>query len=64
MNLPRIWCGTEGNAMVWDKGLDPLVVPTRWDLLGVALGGALVWLCGVGAIEGAGITGSISDSSI
>ena len=34
--------------MVWDKGLDPLVVPTRWDLLGVALGGAPVWLCGAG----------------
>ena len=29
--------------MVWDRGLETLVVPTRWDLLGVALGGAPVW---------------------
>ena len=29
--------------MVWDGGLEPLVVPTRWALLGVALGGAPVW---------------------
>ena len=29
--------------MVWDGGSKPLVVPTRWDLLGVALGGAPVW---------------------
>ena len=28
--------------MVWGGGLEPLVVPTRWALLGVALGGALV----------------------
>ena len=27
---------------------DPLVVPTRWDLLGFTLGGALVRLCSVG----------------
>ena len=26
--------------MVWDGGSEPLVVPTRWALLGVALGGA------------------------
>ena len=26
--------------MVWDGGSKPLVVPTRWSLLGVALGGA------------------------
>ena len=29
--------------MVWDGGSNPLVVPTRWALLGVALGGAPVW---------------------
>ena len=29
--------------MVWDGGSEPLVVPTRWALLGVALGGAPVW---------------------
>ena len=29
------WCGTEGS--------DPLVLVTRWALLGVALGGAPVW---------------------
>ena len=29
--------------MVWDRGFEPPVVPARWDLLGVALGGALVW---------------------
>ena len=29
--------------MVWDGGSKPLVVPKRWALLGVALGGALVW---------------------
>ena len=29
--------------MVWDVGLEPLVVPKRWALLGVALGGAPVW---------------------
>ena len=32
-----------GNDMVWDGGSKPLVVPTRWALLGVALGGAPVW---------------------
>ena len=26
--------------MVWDGGSEPLVVPTRWTLLGVTLGGA------------------------
>ena len=31
--------------MVWDGGLEPPVVPTRWALLGVALGGAPVWPC-------------------
>ena len=29
--------------MVWDRGSEPLVVPTRWALLGVALGGVPVW---------------------
>ena len=29
--------------MVWDGGSEPLIVPTRWALLGVALGGAPVW---------------------
>ena len=29
--------------MVWDGGSKPLVVPTRWALLGVALSGAPVW---------------------
>ena len=29
--------------MVWDGGSKPLVVPTRWALLRVALGGAPVW---------------------
>ena len=29
--------------MVWDGGLEPLVVLTRWDILGVALGGDPVW---------------------
>ena len=29
--------------MVWDGGSKPLVVPTRWALIGVALGGAPVW---------------------
>ena len=39
--------------MVWDRGLEPLVVPTRWALLGVALGGAPVWPSsgGVGCTE-------------
>ena len=49
MNHPMVWCRTEGNEVVWDEGSDPPVVPTRWDLLGVALGGALVWPCGGGA---------------
>ena len=40
-----IWFGTEGNDMVWDGGLEPLVVPTMWDLDVVALGGAPVWPC-------------------
>ena len=34
--------------MVWDGGSEPPVVPTRWALLGVALGGAPVWPCGGG----------------
>ena len=29
--------------MAWDRGSEPLVVPTRWALLMVALGGAPVW---------------------
>ena len=29
--------------MVWDGGLEPLVVLTRWAPLGVALGGVPVW---------------------
>ena len=29
--------------MVWDGGSEPLVVPTRWALLGVTLGRAPVW---------------------
>ena len=36
--------------MVWDGGSEPLVVPTRWDFLGVALGGPLVWMCGAGVV--------------
>ena len=47
-NLSLRWCGTEVNAMVWDRGSDTLVEPTRWDLLGVALGRAPVWPCGKG----------------
>ena len=35
--------------MVRDGGSDPLVVPTRWDLLGVALGRVPVRPCGTGA---------------
>ena len=31
--------------MVWDRGSEPLVVPTRWALLRVALGGAPVGPC-------------------
>ena len=34
--------------MVWGRGLEPLVVPTRWDILGVALYGSPVWPYGVG----------------
>ena len=39
--------------MVWDGGSKPLVVPTRWALLKVALGGAPVWSSsgGVGFTE-------------
>ena len=39
--------------MVWDGGLKPLEVLTRWALLGVALGGAPVWSSswGVGFTE-------------
>ena len=39
--------------MVWDGGSKPLVVPTRWALLGVALVGAPVWPSsgGVGFME-------------
>ena len=53
-NHPMGWCKTEGNQMVWDGGLEPPVVLTRWDLLGVALGGAPVWPCdgGAGFTEG------------
>ena len=32
--------------MVWDGWSETLVVPTRWDLLVVALYGASVWLYG------------------
>ena len=32
--------------MVWEGESEPPVVPTRWALLGVALGGAPVWPCG------------------
>ena len=35
--------------MVWDGGSEPLVVQTRWALLGVALGGAPVWPSSGGA---------------
>ena len=35
--------------MVWDGGSEPLVVPTRWDILGVDLGGAPVWPSSGGA---------------
>ena len=42
------WCRTESNEVVWDGGSDPPVVPTRWALLGVSLGGAPVWPCGGG----------------
>ena len=34
--------------MVWDGGLEPLVVPKRWDLLRFSLGRARVWMCGTG----------------
>ena len=43
-----IWCGTEDNEMVRDGGSETLVVPTRWDLLGVALGRVPVRPCGTG----------------
>ena len=39
--------------MVWDIGLEPIVVSTRWDLLGFGLSGAPVWTCG----SGVGFTG-------
>ena len=35
--------------MVWYRKLELPVVPTRWAILGVALGGAPVWPCGGGA---------------
>ena len=38
LNHPMEWCRTEGNEMVWDGESVPPVVPTRWALLGVALG--------------------------
>ena len=47
-NLPVRWCRTEGTEMVRDRGSETLVVPTRWDLLRVALGGASVWTWGAG----------------
>ena len=31
------WCGTYINEMVWEGGSEPLVLPTRWDLIGVSL---------------------------
>ena len=34
--------------MVWYRESEPPVVPTRWALIGVALGGAPVWPCGGG----------------
>ena len=34
--------------MVWDGRSKPLVVPTRWALIRVALGGAPVWPCSGG----------------
>ena len=34
--------------MVWYRGSEPPVDPTKWDLLGIALGGAPVWTCGAG----------------
>ena len=37
--------------MVWDGGLEPLVVPTRWALLRVALGRAPVWSCSSGVVS-------------
>ena len=41
---------TGGNDMVWDGGSDPLVVPTRWALLGVSPDGVPVWLCSAGLV--------------
>ena len=34
--------------MMWDGGMETLVVTARWALLGVALGGEPVWPCGTG----------------
>ena len=34
--------------MAWDGVSEPLVVPTRWDFLGVTLSRVPVWPCGVG----------------
>ena len=36
------------DEMVRDGGSEPLVVPTRWSLLGVVLCGAPVWPCDIG----------------
>ena len=36
------------DEMVWDRGSDPLVLPTRWALIIVSLYGELVYLYGVG----------------
>ena len=43
------WSRTEGNEMVRDRDLEPTVVPTRWDLPGISLGGAPMWPCSGGA---------------
>ena len=42
------WCGTDGNEMVWDGGLGPFLVLTRWEFLIVALSEAPVSPCGTG----------------
>ena len=47
-NLPMGEYRMDVNDMVWGGELEPIVVLTRWDLLGVTLVGAMVWLCGVG----------------
>ena len=36
------------NEMVWDGWLEPLVVPTSWDLIGVYFYGESVWPYGAG----------------